>query len=282
MINNSTQPPKVFISYSWDSESHKENVLKLANRLVSDGIDCNIDQYQVSPPERWPHWIRNQVEEANFVLVVCTEQYQRRFQSKEEIGKGKGVTWEGAIINQYMYDQISNNKFIPIVFSAGQSQYIPIELRGFTYYIVDTKNLDLDSNKSYEALYRHLTKQPETQKPKLGKLRPLMPRQTSQNSFEETQNNTENNKHNLDDIKQLIQNNDLKTASQKLLEFVNQFCPRFQNEVIGYKAKLRQTFIDENRGILSHEKIQRQKARIMYAMLELIKVLEEEISLDFD
>ena len=81
----------------------------------------------------------------------------------------------------------------------------------------------------------------------------------------------------LNNIKNVIQQGDFKTASQQLLEFVTQYVPRFQNEVIGYKAKLQQTFIDENRGIVSREEIQRQKNGIMYAMLGLIEVLEEDI-----
>ena len=82
----------------------------------------------------------------------------------------------------------------------------------------------------------------------------------------------------LNEIRNTIQQGDLKNASQQLLEFVNQYCPRFQNEVIGYKARLNQIFMDENRGIISYDEVQRQKNRSIYAMLELIKVLEEEIS----
>ncbi len=83
---------------------------------------------------------------------------------------------------------------------------------------------------------------------------------------------------NLNKIRNTIQQGDFKNASQQLLEFVNQYCPRFQNEVIGYKAKLNQIFMDENRGIISYDEVQRQKNRSMYAMLELIEVLEEKIS----
>jgi hypothetical protein len=43
---------KVFISYSWDSAEHKEQVLTLADRLNDEGgIDCTIDQYVQAPPE---------------------------------------------------------------------------------------------------------------------------------------------------------------------------------------------------------------------------------------
>jgi SEFIR domain len=69
-------PPKVFISYSHDSEEHQELVLSFADRLRDEGINCNIDQYETSPHEGWSRWAINQIEEAEFVMVVCTDPYQ--------------------------------------------------------------------------------------------------------------------------------------------------------------------------------------------------------------
>ena len=43
--------PTVFISYSHDSQEHKDKVLALADQLRTDGIDCRIDQYNSVPPE---------------------------------------------------------------------------------------------------------------------------------------------------------------------------------------------------------------------------------------
>ena len=76
---------RVFISYSHDSPEHAERVLDLSKRLRGLGIDCWIDQYEVSPPEGWPKWMVRQVKEADFVLVVCTETYLKRVEGKEEV-----------------------------------------------------------------------------------------------------------------------------------------------------------------------------------------------------
>ncbi|MEZ5480321.1 MAG: toll/interleukin-1 receptor domain-containing protein [Thiolinea sp.] len=64
--------PKVFISYSHDSDAHKARVLDLSNRLRKDGIDCWIDQYEPAPPEGWPRKMDQGIREADFVLMVCT------------------------------------------------------------------------------------------------------------------------------------------------------------------------------------------------------------------
>ncbi len=158
--------PKVFISYSHDSQEHKNRVLHLSDRLRADGIDCSIDQYVFSPPEGWPQWMENQIEDADFVLVVCTETYEHRFKGKEETGKGLGVKWEGAILTQALYEAESKNtNFIPVVFSDSDSSHIPIVLRSATYY-----NYRLNTEEGYEAIYRRLTNQPSIAKPELGKL----------------------------------------------------------------------------------------------------------------
>jgi hypothetical protein len=160
---------KVFMSYTHDTESHKSRVLELSERLRSDGVDSNVDQYEVSPPEGWPAWMRKQIKHADFVLVICSEHYLRRYEGLEEQGKGAGAKWEGAIISQELYEaEGKNTKFIPIVFTRDDLKHIPIEMRGGTHYL-------LDSDASYDDLYAHLTEQPRTVKSELGELRQLPP-----------------------------------------------------------------------------------------------------------
>ena len=139
---------KVFISYSHDTSQHRDRVHALSNRLRREGIDCRIDQYEESPPEGWPTWCSNQVEEAEFVLVVCTAAYERRFRGKEETGKGLGASWEGFVITQELYEVHGRNiKFIPVVLASADATHVPIILRAATRY-------DLASEDNYDALYR--------------------------------------------------------------------------------------------------------------------------------
>jgi hypothetical protein len=89
---------RVFISYSHDSPEHLDRVWDLSERLRNDGIDCRIDQHEVMPPEGWPRWCRHQVQESQFVLVVCTETYKQRYEGKAPVSEGKGAKWEGFIL----------------------------------------------------------------------------------------------------------------------------------------------------------------------------------------
>lgn len=156
----------VFISYSHDSDEHRRRVLALSERLRSDGIDTRLDQYvNGTPPEGWPRWMMNQVDDAGFVLVVCTPTYYRRFRGREVEGVGRGADWEGAIITQHIYDSRgTSTKFIPVIFDPCDAVCIPDPLRGRTCYT-------LSSEAQYQALYDVLLGQAAVPAAPLGPLR---------------------------------------------------------------------------------------------------------------
>jgi hypothetical protein len=157
------------VSYSHDSPAHRERVLGLVNRLRADGVDCEIDQYEVSPPEGWPAWMHRQITTAKYVLVICTKTYRRRLMGDEVPGKGLGVRWEGEIITQELYRAAGRNeRFIPVVFDDSDLPSIPVFLRPSTAYV-------LGEDGGYVALYRHLTNQPAVVRPPLGSRLTLPP-----------------------------------------------------------------------------------------------------------
>jgi len=142
-------PPRVFISYSHDSEPHRAAVLKLANKLRADGVDAILDLYvNGSPAQGWPRWMLDELEQATHVLCVCTPTYYRRFRGHEQPGQGKGVTWEGAIITQELYDaNCRNRRIIPVLIGDADYRSIPEPLRSVTHYREET-----DFGKLYDAI----------------------------------------------------------------------------------------------------------------------------------
>ena len=159
--------PVVFISYSHDSAEHKDRILALSNRLRRGGIACMIDQYQTSPEVGWPTWCQKQVEDADFVLVACTETYSRRFRMEESPGRGRGSVWEAHAIAQQLYNSAGRNtKFIPIIFSDRDAEFVPVPLQGASRYLLD---------KDYEPLYRQLTQQPLIEMPPVGEIERMLP-----------------------------------------------------------------------------------------------------------
>jgi hypothetical protein len=160
---------KVFISYSHDDENHSERVLQLSDRLRASGVDAELDQYQTRPPQGWPAWCEEQLrpEAAKFVLVICTSKFRQRVENRTEADEGRGVYWEGRILYSYLYDQKSNDRFIPVLLAGANEDDIPRPLKDSTYYRITEFEL---TDRGFESLYRELTSQPVVVKPELGEV----------------------------------------------------------------------------------------------------------------
>lgn len=157
-----TIPPRVFASYTHDSDEHRARVLGLANRLREDEVDAHLDQYDENEGPNWPKWMFKQIREAEYVLIVCTAPYRRRFEDTEEVGKGAGAKWEGAIVTQELYEsEGANSKFVPVIFDTADRTHIPTVLRGVSSYLVD-------NDQGYDKLLRRLRRNPLIVKPPLG------------------------------------------------------------------------------------------------------------------
>ncbi len=155
--------PKVFISYSHDSDEHRDRVRDLADRLRAEGLDVSLDQFEIDVT---PRWMVQKIEESRFVLVVCTETYRKRFEGKESRG-GLGADFEGKTITQEIYER-RDGFAVPIFFEPDSgSRDIPKVLRGLTYYRLP---------KGYDALYRRLTDQHATPAGPVGEIRKMPPK----------------------------------------------------------------------------------------------------------
>jgi hypothetical protein len=172
---------KVFISYSHDSDHHRQRVLELSDRLNKNGIDCDIDQYvNGSPDEGWPLWMERRLNDADFVLVACTEIYLDRVQRKEKPGTGKGVKWESLLAYQDIYENDSlNRKYVPIIFNIADAGFVPNPLKAVSHYA-------LDQGDGYEMLCRYLTGQPLAVKPSTAQKLNLPPKNTTQSTHAST------------------------------------------------------------------------------------------------
>ncbi|HLX07295.1 MAG TPA: SEFIR domain-containing protein, partial [Thermoanaerobaculia bacterium] len=153
--------PRVFVSYSHDSDEHMQAVRALAERLIRLGCDCVLDQYESHPAKGWAQWMDRQLDEADFVLVVCTEGYYRKAKGKRPRA-GLGVRFESVLIVQDLYDAgMWNERFIPVLLHELPAELILRPLRGFNHY-------RLDRPESFEELLRHLTGQPRYLRPAPG------------------------------------------------------------------------------------------------------------------
>ncbi|MCW8206560.1 TIR domain-containing protein [Verminephrobacter aporrectodeae subsp. tuberculatae] len=108
--------PKVFISYSHDSQDHKKWVLDLATRLCNNGIDAILDQWELGPGQDLLQFMNKHLRAANRILMICTENYVK----KANDGTG-GVGYENMIITGQLFNNTDSNKFIPLIRQIGTS-----------------------------------------------------------------------------------------------------------------------------------------------------------------
>ena len=160
--------PKVFISYSHDSEAHARRVLDLADQLIRQGVTVLFDQYEPTPPDGWTRWMKEGLDTAHYVLMICTEVYLRRIEEEEVPGTGLGVRWEGKLISSRLYQERGQAaRFIPILLSGSNASCVPKEAFDHPRYEIKAFNLQ---DPGYEGLYRHITEQPRTLRPEAGQI----------------------------------------------------------------------------------------------------------------
>ncbi len=151
--------PKVFVSYSHDSQEHKRWVLDLATRLRNTGIDATIDQWELKPGDDLSHFIETHLAQSDYILMVCTDRYVE----KANAGIG-GVGYEKMIITSDLINNIDSNKVIPIIRQQG-TRNVPTFLK--TKLFIDFSHND-EFEFNYDELVRTLHNAPLYVKPEIG------------------------------------------------------------------------------------------------------------------
>lgn len=124
---NSTVP-NVFISYSWDNDTHREWVRNLSKRLRSDGANVTLDQWDLSPGDQMTRFMETAVIENDLVLIICTPRYKK----KSDLRSG-GVGYEGDIMTAEVLSTQNHRKFIPILRSGLWEEAAPSWIIGKLY-----------------------------------------------------------------------------------------------------------------------------------------------------
>jgi HEAT repeat protein len=180
--------PSVFISYSHDpsNPTHEEHVAGLAASLMRDGLKVFLDANRGPEEERvpWPIWMEGKIEEADYVLLVCTELYLKKIRQEVPEDEGQGVCWEANIIYSLLYERKLNTiKFSPVLFSPADRRFIPPILKGRDSFIVD-------SQRGYNRLYAFVTDQHRIRFPEQGATLQTVARKTVQPFFAPSGNAT--------------------------------------------------------------------------------------------
>ncbi len=153
--------PKVFVSYSHDTDQHKDWVLGLATRLVANGVDIVLDQWDLALGSDLPRFMEQGLSDAHRVLVVCTEPYV----NKANTGRG-GVGYEKMILTAQLMQDVTSDRIIPVIRSNSLTTPVPIFLSSRVF--IDFRD-DLAFESRYAELIRDIHGQQVKPRPPLGK-----------------------------------------------------------------------------------------------------------------
>ena len=150
----------VFISYSHDSEEHKKWVRQLATRLVRNGIQVILDQWDLRAGEEIPRFVEDSILGSDRVLLICTEQYARK--ANQRTG---GVGLEALVINSSLMSDMGTTKFLVLVRQNSEMVELPELLKSRLY-------LDFSKTENFDAEIERLIKEihgvVHLDKPELG------------------------------------------------------------------------------------------------------------------
>ena len=206
--------PIVFISYSWDSEEHKEWVLQMATRLRNDGVDVILDRFHLRPGVNLSFFVENSLRTSNRIITVLTPQYK----TKADNRKG-GVGQEYTIINnELIKDIVANDRIIPVLRSGNSDNSIPDFLKTYIYVSFTEDN---SFEKNYEELLREIYKSPKITLPELGAkpsfLETVKPIPNKEISFQKILPITNNQIESIKSLAQTLTNQDYENRKKKAL-----------------------------------------------------------------
>lgn len=150
---------KVFVSYAWDSEEHKEWILKLATDLRQHGVDVILDQWDVRLGDDLSSFMEQGLTKSHLVICVCSDKYI----AKTNDGLG-GAGYEKRILASEMLNDEDKRFIIPIIKNCSSERKVPRFLSGLKYVDFDNGR---DSNR-YQELIERIYDEDTKKKPPLG------------------------------------------------------------------------------------------------------------------
>jgi hypothetical protein len=159
--NQAGVTPRVFLSYSHDSEAHSAWVRLLAGRLRQGGVEVILDQWDLPYGADVVRFMDLGIRDADRVLMVCTANYV----AKAEERKG-GAGYEGMVVTGHVARATDTIQFVPIVRNHAGESLVPGFLGQRLW--LDFRDDGLFEER-LEELLRELHGAPRYPKPPLGR-----------------------------------------------------------------------------------------------------------------
>lgn len=140
---------KIFISYSWDDEAHKQWVLYLSNQLEEySELHITLDQYDLDSFSDKNHFMESGIFDNDYIILIITPEYVKKSNCRSG-----GVGIETKLASSRHWEES---------LSSGESKIIPVLRHGteLPNYIKEKFYIDFRDNEgfysSFDQLIKHL------------------------------------------------------------------------------------------------------------------------------
>lgn len=159
--------PRVFVSYAHDNQDHKIQVLRLCEVLRGQGVDARLDTYDDNERRDWYAWYVDQVNRADFVLVIASRDYRIAGDGQAAATCNRGVQSEAALLRDLLHADRPTwtKRILPVILPGRSVAEIPLFLQpnlASRYVVAEV------SASGIEQLLRTITDQPAHPLPALG------------------------------------------------------------------------------------------------------------------
>jgi hypothetical protein len=169
--------PRVFVSYTHDNFRHIEAVRAFCEFLVEDcGLDVHMDRWDLDGRRDWFLWAIDQLELADFVLVIASPMCKLVGDGQMANESHRGMQSEVSVIRERLHaDRVTwLPKLLPVVLKDRSAEEIPVFLQPQTADHYRVTELTVTGA---EDLLRDLTGQPPYLRPTMnGRVVSLPPR----------------------------------------------------------------------------------------------------------
>lgn len=159
MNSDPNSTPQAFMSYSHDNEDHRSWVLRLADRLVKNGVDVTLDRWGVRFGDDIARFMEQGVSKSSWFLAVCSTRYVE----KANAGEG-GAGYEKTILTPSLMKSTDEKHVIPI-WRGNPERTLPIFVGS---RLAVEFNEDATFEQNYSALLRTLHGRDIIPRPPLG------------------------------------------------------------------------------------------------------------------
>jgi hypothetical protein len=153
--------PRVFLSYSHESDAHSNWVRRLAEDLTKNGVETTLDQWDLHVGDDIGAFMEQSLRKATYIVLVCTEMFAQKANDRSG-----GVGYEQAVfVGELLMSRELGSRFLPTLRSGDPSRALPLYLRSRLF--IDFRD-DSTYGQAFNQLLRRVFGAPAFTPPQLG------------------------------------------------------------------------------------------------------------------